>query len=80
MTKKVAEYAIRARFVDGVRANLESLADMNAVYLGHRGQWASLEKALTFRSREAAEKALQEKWNRLRNANNKGVILSVVTV
>ncbi len=78
MTKRAVQYAIRARFVDGVRTNLESLADMNAIYLGHRGQWASREKALTFRTREAAERALQEKWNRLRNTGSKSVILSVV--
>lgn len=47
-------------------------------YLGREGLQSPLEKAIQFRSQQAAERALMEEWNRLRNAGNKSVILSVV--
>lgn len=80
LKKRVTNFAIRARFVGGAPPNLESAADGHGIYLGKRGQWASREKALIFRSTDAAESALQEKWSRLHNAGDKSVILSVVRV
>lgn len=78
LNHKAVYYAVRARFVGGVPSNLQSRAIGNILYLGRRGQWATIEKALLFRTIKAAESALHEKWNRLHNAGNKTVILSVV--
>lgn len=47
-------------------------------YLGPNGVWSPVETAIRFRNQQAAERALMEEWNRLRNAGNKHVILSVV--
>lgn len=77
MNKSIS-YVVRARFAGAVPIHLEGLAAEGAVYLGKRGQWASLDKALRFRSKAIAEAALHEKWDRLRSVSNKSVILSVV--
>lgn len=47
-------------------------------YLGRNGVQSPLEKAIQFHSQQAAERALMEEWNRLRNAGNKSIILAVV--
>lgn len=47
-------------------------------YLGRQGVRSPVEKALQFRSQQAAERALMEEWNRLRNAGNKSIMFSVV--
>lgn len=80
MKKKTTRFVIRGRFVGDVPRNLESRATGNVLFLGKRGQWVSLEKALVYRTTRAAELALQDKWNRLHNAGTKSVILSVVKV
>lgn len=74
------KYVIRAKFTKRAELPNNGMDHGNGVYLGRRGQWCSLEKALTFKTLQAAEDALQEKWNRLRNAGNKGVILSIVAL
>lgn len=48
------------------------------LYLGDNNQWTSFKGATRFRSREAAELALQEKWQRLRNSGNRSIILSIL--
>ncbi|HEX7046911.1 MAG TPA: hypothetical protein VF275_05015 [Gammaproteobacteria bacterium] len=73
-------YVIRARFASGFPQHLVHLMRDKSVYLGKRGQWSSLAKALQFKTRQAAELALNEKWHKLRNAGARGVILSVVEV
>lgn len=77
-SSRKAKYAIRARFTSGTPEHIAHLVHEQSVYLGKRGQWSSLIKALRFTSRQAAELALNDKWHKLRNAGNKGVILSVV--
>lgn len=71
-------FVIRVRFVGRVPEQVTALARTGAVYLGRRGQWCSLERALRYKSRNVAEAALHEKWSRLRAAGNRSVILSVV--
>lgn len=75
-----AKYVIRARFTSGFPEHLVHLVRDKSVYLGKRGQWSSLAKALRFKTRQAAELALNEKWQKLRNAGAKRIILSVVEV
>ncbi|MBW3567430.1 MAG: hypothetical protein KY410_05635 [Proteobacteria bacterium] len=48
------------------------------LYLGENKRWSSLENAVRFETREAAENAMQEKWERLRITGNKSVVLSVL--
>ena len=72
------KYLIRAKFTKRAEPPNNGMDYNDGVYLGRRGQWCSLEKALTFKTLKAAEDALQEKWSRLRNAGIKGVILSIV--
>jgi len=71
-------YVIRARFVGSAPAHLSVIAHAEGIYLGKRGHWCSIEKALRFKTRAAAETVLDEKWSRLRSDGNKKVILSVV--
>lgn len=72
-------FLIRARFINESPEHIATVAENGFVYLGKRGQWCAVEKALQFRTRAAAEAALDEKWNRLRRAGDKDVILSVVS-
>lgn len=71
-------YVVRAKFTrqplphNGMNGNI--------LYLGKRGQWCTVGKALRFRTLKAAETALQEKWTRLHSAGVKGVILAVITL
>lgn len=71
-------FLIRARFVHDLPARIATVAENGFVYLGKRGQWCALEKALQFRTRAAAEASLDEKWDRLRRTGDRDVILSVV--
>ena len=80
LTIKVYQFLIRARFVRRIPEHLLAVAENRNVYLGKRGQWCSIEKALRFRTRAAAEKVLDTKWSRLRSTGNKSVILTVVQV
>ncbi|HEX6930114.1 MAG TPA: hypothetical protein VF267_12735 [Gammaproteobacteria bacterium] len=79
--KKTAQgrrFVIRARFTGATPEHITQLAREKSVYLGKRGQWSSLGKALRFASRQAAELALNDKWYKLRNSGSRGVILSVI--
>lgn len=78
MTTKVYQFLIRARFVQRIPEHLLAIAESRNVYLGKRGQWCSIEKALRFKTRAAAEKVLDTKWSRLRSTGNKSVILTIV--
>lgn len=48
------------------------------LYLGSNGRWTSRENAMHYPTRAAAELALQEKWQRLRNSGSRSIILSVL--
>jgi len=72
----MAQFRIRTRLV-GPEA-LEHECRIGETYLGPNGVQSPPEKAIQFRSHKAAERALMEAWNQLRNAGNKSVILSVV--
>lgn len=76
--KKNVRFVIRARFVGKPPAHVAHLVESGAVYLGKRGHWCCIEKALQFKTRAAAEAVLDAKWVRLRSAGDKSVILSVV--
>ncbi len=71
-------FLVQARFVGRMPFRIASLAQDNDLYLGRRGQWCSRAKALRFRTRAAAERALHDKWIRLRDAGNRSVILSII--
>lgn len=49
-----------------------------ALYLGDNNKWTSRAEAFRFETREAAELALQEKWQGLRNSGNRSIILSIL--
>lgn len=71
----MVRFRIRTRNI-----GLQELSDGRDMetYLGRNGVQSPLEKAIQFRSQQAAERALIEEWNRLRNAGNKSVMFSVV--
>ena len=71
-------YMVRARFVGRAPASASHLAPDGDLYLGKCKQWCSLEKALRFRLRSAADVALHETWACLHQAGNDSVILAVV--
>lgn len=71
-------FLIRARFVGRVPEHLVGVAENGYVYLGKRGHWCAVDKALRFKTRAAAESAMDEKWTRLRSAGDRSVILGVV--
>lgn len=70
-------YVIRVRFAGALPAHVEHLASEEAVYLGARGGWASLDKAMKFRSFRATEDALNEKWHSLRLSGDRSTILTI---
>ena len=72
----MVRFRIRTRQIDPVSDQVHG-RDVET-YLGRNGVQSPLEKAIQFRSQQAAERALMEEWNRLRNAGNKSIILSVV--
>lgn len=80
VTNEYVMFLIRARFTHEPPAHIATVEENGFVYLGKRGQWCAIEKALQFRTRAAAEVALDEKWDRLRRAGDKDVILSVVSL
>lgn len=69
-------FRIRTRQIGGLPPLQQADAE---TFLGPNGVWSPAEKAIRFRSQHAAERALMEEWNRLRNAGNRSVILSVVS-
>lgn len=72
----MVRFRIRTRQIDPVSDQAQG-RDVET-YLGRKGVQSPPEKAIQFRSQQAAERALMEEWNRLRNAGNKSIILSVV--
>lgn len=73
----MVRFRIRTRQIDPV-SNQPHGRDVET-YLGRNGVQSPLEKAIQFRSQQAAERALMEEWNRLRNAGNKSILFSVVS-
>lgn len=71
-------FVIQARFVGRLPQRIAMFTQDQDLYLGKRGQWCSRVKALRFHTRAAAERALHEKWTRLREAGNRSVILSII--
>jgi len=69
-------FAVRARLTGAATGIV--MMDEHDLYLGAGGRWSSMSDALRFETRAAAEAAMQEKWQRLRNTGNRSVILSVL--
>lgn len=71
-------FVVRARFVGKLPQRIAMFTEDRDLYLGKRGQWCSKVKALRFHTHAAAERALHEKWTRLRETGNRSVILSII--
>lgn len=74
----LGKYVIQARFTGQVPYGLSAWLEEGVAYLDDLGRWAVLDDALGFGSRAAAQKALEDKWYRLRNEGVRSVVLSVV--
>lgn len=74
----MSTFRIRTQRVRDFHVRQQEIETHRETYLGPAGVWSPAERAVRFRSLQAAERALLEEWNRLRNAGNKSVILSVV--
>lgn len=70
-------FVIRARFAGRPPVHLATMLNNGFVYLGRRGHWGPVDRALHFKTRSAAERAMDEKWERLQRSGEKNIILSI---
>lgn len=71
-------FLIPARFVGKIPVHLAGVVEDGYAYLGKRGHWRAAEKALRFKTRAAAEAAIDEKWVCLRSAGDRSIIPGIV--